>query len=136
MDKGAKPLDAHRVVQRDRTDTATDMRRQRPADGEVVDQVGHDRISVAVTGRREVDRADAKVVLTVLLEAEFLFKTPRAPLITGPGAAIEPVVEGLAMPQAPHVEAPAFGVEGGPATFAAEIPSARRGGCSEQLRLC
>src|SRR5205807_5478134 len=76
----ARP-DTDAIVQGDRADTAADMRRKRPADAEVVDQVAHDGIGIAITGRRQVKRPDAEAALAVLLEAEFLFEAPRAPFV-------------------------------------------------------
>src|SRR6187397_3155837 len=106
-----------------RADTAADMRRHRPTEGEVVDQVGHERIGVAVPGRIEVCAPDRDATYPVLPKAKFLLKPPRPPLVAGTGANVEAVLEMLG---SLDPGAAALGVaQHGPAALAAEIPGTR-----------
>src|ERR1700686_3193133 len=121
----------------DRTDAGADMRRDRPAKGEVIDHVAHDRISGAVAVRLDTERSNAQAILAVLLEAEFLFEAPRAPCVAGAGADIEPVIEGLF--DRKRANPPGLVLEHGPAAFAAEVPGTRSAGHGKKpqpRRLC
>src|SRR5581483_1392886 len=71
----------------DRADAGADMRRDRPADLEVVDDVGHERVAVAAAaGTPNADAADRQFVEIAIMEDVFFLNPPRPPLVPGPRA--------------------------------------------------
>ena len=103
-----------------RADTAADMRRDIPAGEptkpEVVDQVGHERVGIAIPSRIEVDTLHGDAADPVLTVTKFLFESPRPPLVARTGADVEAVLEMLGTPDAAGI---ALGVvQHGPAAFA------------------
>src|SRR6202035_4092025 len=91
--EGSFPAD--RIMQLDGADADPEMRRDRPAQGKVVDGVGHDRVGVALAPHRNRDTGKAQAGQLVVLVVELFFEAQRPQLIAGAGADIEAVVPPL-----------------------------------------
>ena len=107
----------------DRADADADMRRHRPAEIDVIDQVAHRRMGLAAArGPGDRDAGDAELVETVAAVGVFLFEAPRPHLVADPRTDREPLVVSRANRGCVgHLEAVRLVVEVAPAALAAEI---------------
>src|SRR5438105_14044065 len=108
----------------DQADTRAEVRGDNPAEREVIDDVGHERVAVALASDRHPETAKVQAAQLVRGEVELFFKPQRSPFVAG--ASPEVIALVVFLSDRNRIEDIALGiVQVGPAALDSEVESSR-----------